>query len=159
MNNLSWLFNMSAGEEEEHGYEAIINAWQRLWQISRVHWQIPWSLQPLTGTHRNSLKIFGSSLRGWRAGRHSKVYLTRLVIEHDWSICSISWVPSDEGSTPLAQLQRNERRIRRVPSSLWSFYIAPWITLCPNDAGYTNWKRLGSKLAKHQTNLLKESYH
>ena len=39
------------------------------------------------------------------------------------SICSTSWVPSDEESTssgtPLAQPLRNERRIRRVPSCLW----------------------------------------
>ena len=116
--------------------------WRRLWQISRVHWRIPWNLQPSTRTHRNNLKIFGSSSRGWRVDTHCKVYLTRLVIPHDWSICSISWDPSDERSTssgtPLAQLQRNERRIRRVPSSLWSFYTAPWITLCPNNAGYTS---------------------
>ena len=43
-------------------------------------------------THRNSLKIFGSSSRAWRVGTHSKVYLTKMVIPHDWSICSISWV-------------------------------------------------------------------
>ena len=52
-----------------------------------------------------------------------------MVIPHDWSICSISWVPSDEGSmssgTPLVRPQRKERRIRRVPSSLWSSYTAP----------------------------------
>ena len=104
-------------------------------------------LQPSTGTHQNSLKIFSSSTRAWRVGTHSKVYLTKMVIPHDWSICSISWVPSDEGSTssgtPLVQLQRNERRIRRVPSSLWSFYTAQWITLYLRDAGYTSWKRSG----------------
>ena len=121
--------------------------WQRLWQISRVHREIPWNLQPSTGTHRNSLKIFGSSSRAWRVGTHSKVYLTKMVIPHDWNIRSISWVPSDEGSTssgtPLVKPQRKERRIRRVPSSLWSSYTAPWITLFLNDAGFTSLKRSG----------------
>ena len=132
---------MSAGEEEEHSYEAIIKA------LTDIKGSPMDSLKPLTltRTHQNSLKIFGFLSRGWRAGTHSKEYLTRLVIPHDWSICSISWDPLDEGSmssgTPLAQLQRYERRIRRVPSSLWSFYTAPWITLCLNDAGYTSWKR------------------
>ena len=41
--------------------------WRRLWQIPRVHRQIPWNLQPSTGTHRNSLKISVSSLRGWES--------------------------------------------------------------------------------------------
>ena len=58
-----------------------------------------------------------------------------------------SWVPSDEGSTssgtPLVRPQRKERRIRRVPSSLWSAYTAPLITLFLNDAGFTSWKRSG----------------
>ena len=119
---------MSAEEEEEHGYEAIIK------DLTKA----------LAGTYQSNLKIFSSSSRGWRVGTNCKVYMTRLVIPHDWSICSISWDPSDEGSmssgTPL---QKNERRIRRVPSSLWSFYTAPWITLCPNNAGYTSWKRSG----------------
>ena len=92
---------------------------------------------------------------------YSKVYLPQTVIPHDWSICSISWVPLDEESTssgtPLVQLQSNERRIRRVPSCLWPFYIAPWITPYLNNARSINWKRSLSKLVRHQMTLLNES--
>ena len=138
---------MSAGEEEEHGYEAIIKALTKA--LTDIKGSLTNSLKPLTFDWNSSEQFEDIHLfiKGWRAGTHSKVYLTRLVIPHDWSICSISWVPSDEGSTssgtPLAQLQRNERRIRRVPGSLWSFYTAPWITPFLNDAGYTSWKRSG----------------
>ena len=136
---------MSAAEEEEHGYQAIIKALTKA--LTDIKGSPMDSLKPPTfnwnsSEHRN----FDSKSRAWRVGIHSKVYLTRMVIPHDWSICSISWVLLDEGSTssgtPLVQPQRNER-IRRVPSSLWSFYTAPWITLSHNDAGYTNWKRSG----------------
>ena len=58
---------------------------------------------------------------------------------------------------PLVRPQRKERRIRRVPSSLWSSYTAPWITLFLNDAGFTSWKRSGSRLARLQMNSLNES--
>ena len=139
---------MSTGEEEEHLYQAIIKALTKA--LTDIKGSPMDSLKPPTfdwNSHQNSLKIFSSSSRAWRVGTHSKVYLTKMVIPHNWNICSISWVQSDEGSTSsgtlLAQLQRNERRIRRVPSSLWSFYIAPWITLYLRDTGYTSWKRSG----------------
>ena len=44
---------------------------------------------------------------------------------------------------PSGVTAEEERRIRRVPSSLWSSYTAPWITLFLNDAGFTSWKRSG----------------
>ena len=44
---------------------------------------------------------------------------------------------------PSGATTEEKRRIRRVPSSLWSFYTAPWITLFLNDAGFTSWKRSG----------------
>ena len=138
---------MSAGEEEEHGYQAIIKALTKA--LTDIKGSLTDSLKPPTFDWNSSEQFedFQLFTRAWRVGTHSKVYLTKMVIPHDWSICSISWVPSDEGSmssgTPLAQLQRNERRIRRVPSSLWSFYTAPWITLYLRDAGYTSWKRSG----------------
>ena len=54
-----------------------------------------------------------------------KVYLTKMVIPHDWSICSISWVPSDEGSTssgtPLVQLQRNEEKNKKSAKHFMEF--------------------------------------
>ena len=136
---------MSAGEE--HGYQAIIKALTKA--LTDIKGSLTDSLKPPTFDWNSSEQflIFGSSSRAWRVGTHFKIYLTKMVIPHDWSICSISLVPSDEGSTssgtPLAQLQRNERGIRRVPSSLWSFYTAPRITLYLRDAGCTSWKRSG----------------
>ena len=71
------------------------------------------------------MKNLGSSSRGWRAGTHSKVYLTRLVIPHDWSICSISWVLSDEGSmsggTPLVQPQRKWEKNKKSAKLFMEF--------------------------------------
>ena len=89
---------MSAGEEEEQGYEAIIKALMKA--LTDIKGSLTDSLKPptLTGSHQNSLKTFGSSSRAWRVGTGSKVYLTRLAIPHNWSICSISWVPSDKES-------------------------------------------------------------
>ena len=84
---------MSAGEEEEHGYEAIIKVLTKA--LTDIKGSLTDSLKPLTF---DNTKTFDSSSRAWRAGTHSEVYLTRMVIPHDWSICSISWVPSDEGS-------------------------------------------------------------
>ena len=81
-----------------------------------------------------------------------------MVIPHDCSICSISWVPSDEGSTssgtPLVRPQRNERRVGRVPSSLWSSYTAPWITLFLNDAGFTSWEEIRIKAGETPDELV-----
>ena len=152
---------MSAGEEEEHGYEAIIKAMSKALTDIKG-WPMDF-LKPPTFDW-NSLeqfedfRLFIKEMESWymlqgipdKAG--DTTWLEYLLI---------SWVPSDEGSmssgTPLVQLQRNKRRIRRVPSSLRSFYTAPWITLFLNDAGYKNWKRLGSKLVKHQMNSLNES--
>ena len=78
--------------------------------------------------------------------------MRKKVIPHDCSICSTSWVPLDEESTssgtPLVQLQRNERGIGRVPSCLWSFYTALWITLFLEDTGSICWKKSGSKLVE-----------
>ena len=141
---------MSTGEEEEHSYQAIIKALTKA--LTDIKDSPTDSLKPPTFDWNASeqfedFQLFIKGTQGYQAGTHSKVYLTRMVIPHDWSICSISWVPLDKGSmssgTPLVQLQMHERRIRRVPSSLWSFYTAPWITLFLNNAGYTNWKRSG----------------
>ena len=41
-----------------------------------------------------------------------------------------------------------------MPSCLWTFYIAPWITPYLNDAGSINWKRSGSKPAKTPDELV-----
>ena len=90
---------MSAGEEEKHCDEAIIKALTKALTDIKGSLMDSLNLQLLTGTHQNNTKTFDSSSRVWRAGTHSKVYLTRLVIPHDWSICSISWVPLEEGST------------------------------------------------------------
>ena len=90
---------MSAGEEEEHGYEAIIKALMKA--LTDIKGSPMDSLKNPTFDWNSSeqfLKTSISSLRGWRAGTCSKVYLTRLVIPHDWSICSISWVKLDKGS-------------------------------------------------------------
>ena len=125
---------MSAREEEEHSYEALIKALMK-------------ALTDKKGSLTDSLK---SPTFDWNSSDHyedfrlfikdtySKVYLPQMV-PHNWSICSISWLPLDEESTssgtPLVQLQRNERRIRRVLSCLWSFYTAAWIIPYLNNAG------------------------
>ena len=96
---------MSAREEEEHGYEAIIKVLTKA--LTDIKGSPTDSLTPLlTRTHQNNTKTFDSSSRAWRAGTHSEVYLTRMVIPHHWSICSISWVPSDEGSTSRRVLNK-----------------------------------------------------
>ena len=152
---------MSAREEKGHVYEAIIKALMKA--LTDIKGLPTDSLKPPTFDWNSSEQFedFWLFIKGMESCTHSKAYLTRMVISHDWSICSISWIPSDEGSTssgtPLVQLQRNERRIRRMLSSLWSFYTAPWITLSLNDARYTNWKRSGLRLARHQTNLFNKS--
>ena len=139
---------MSAGEEEEHGMEAIIKALTKA--LTDIKGSTTDSLKPPTFDWNSSkqfedFRLFIKGMESWYTP--SKLYLTKMVIPHNWSICSISWVPSDEGSmssgTPLVRPQRKERRIRRVPSSLWSSYTAPWITLFLNDAGFTSWKRSG----------------
>ena len=137
---------MSAGEEEEYGYKAIIKALTKA--LTDIKVSPTDSLKPPTFDWNSSEQFedFCLFIKGMESCYMLQdIYLTKLVIPHNWSICSISWVLSDEGSTssgtPLVQLQRNEKRIRRVPSSLWSFYTAPWITLCLNNAEFTSWKR------------------
>ena len=112
---------MSAGEEEEHGMEAIIKALTKA--LTDIKGSLMDSLKPPTFDWNSSeqfedFRLFIKGMESWytlQGISHKDGDTTR-------SICSISWVPSDEGSTssgtPLVQLQRNERRIRRVPSSL-----------------------------------------
>ena len=152
---------MIAGEEEEHGYQAIIKALTKA--LTDIKDSPMDSLKPPTFDWNSSeqfedFQLFIKGMESWYTlqGIPDKDGDTTRLEYH-----SISWVPSNEGSmssgTPLAQLQRNERRIRRVLSSLWSSYTALWITLFLNDAGFTSWKRSGSRLARLQMNSLNES--
>ena len=135
---------MSAREEEEHGYEAIIKALTKA--LIDIKGSLTDSLKPPTFDWNSSeefedFMLFIKGMEIWymlQGIPHKAVDTTRLEYVLNFL---------DEGSTssgtPLAQLQRNERRTRRVPSFLWIFYTAPWITLCLNDAEFTSWKRSG----------------
>ena len=137
---------MSAGEEE-HGMEAIIKALTKA--LTDIKGSPTDSLKPPAFAWNSSEQfedfwLFIKGMESW--------YTLQGIPDKDGDTTRLEyllnvWVPSDEGSkssgTPLAQLQRNERRIRRVPNSLWSFYTAPWITLFLNDKGFTSWKRSG----------------
>ena len=123
---------MSAREEEEHGYEAIIKALTK-------------ALTDIKGSLMDSLK---PPTFNWDSSEQFEDF--RLFIKGTESWYTLQGIPDKAGDTihleyllnflgpigqrmssgtPLAQLQRNESRIRRVSSSLWSFYTAPWITV------------------------------
>ena len=138
---------MSAGEEEEHGYQAIIKALTKA--LTDIKGSPTDSLKPPTFDWNSSeqfedFQLFIKGMESW--------YTLQGIPDKDGDTTQLEYLLNFLGpiggkrtssGTPLVQLQRNERRIRRVPSSLWSFYTAPWITLYLRDAGYTSWKRSG----------------
>ena len=104
---------MSAGEEEEHGMEAIIKALTKA--LTDIKGSPTDSLKPPTFDWNSSeqfedFRLIIKGMESW--------YTLQGIPDKDGdttrlSICSISWVPSDEGSTssgtPLVQLQRKEK--------------------------------------------------
>ena len=103
---------MSAGEEEEHGYQAIIKALTKA--LSDIKGSPTDSLKPPTFDWNSSelFEDFRLFIKGFRPGTHSKVYLTRLVIPHDWSIYSISWVLLTKEARVVEPLWCNSRGMR-----------------------------------------------
>ena len=112
---------MSAGEEEEHGYEALIKA------LTKALTDKKGSLKPPTFDWNSSdqykdIQLFIKGIESWYTLQGISAVdgdTTRL------EYLLISWVPSDEESmssgTPLVQLQRNERRTKRVPKLFMDF--------------------------------------
>ena len=74
---------MSAREEEEYGYKAIIKTLTKALTDIMGSMADSLKLQLLMGAHHSNTRTFDSSSRAWRAGTHSKVYLTRTVIPND----------------------------------------------------------------------------
>ena len=138
---------MSAGEEEEHGMEAIIKALMKA--LTDIKGSPTDSLKPPTFYWNSSEQfedfwLFIKGMESW--------YTLQGIPGKDGDTTRLEYLLNFLGpirqrntssGTPLVQPQRKERRIRRVPSSLWSSYTAPWITLFLNDAGFTSWKRSG----------------
>ena len=143
---------MSAGEEEEHGMEAIIKALTKA--LTDIKGSPMDSLKPLTFDWNSSeqfedFQLFIKGMESWytlqgipdKDGDTTRLeYLLNFLgpigrRKHE------QWNPS--GATAEEREKNKKSGIRRVPSSSWSSYTAPWITLFLNDAGFTSWKRSG----------------
>ena len=120
---------MSTREEEEHGCEAIIKALMKA--LMDIKGSPMDSLKPPTFDW-NSLEqfedfwLFINGMESWHMlqGTPDKAGDTTRL-EYQLNFLGPIGQKKHEQWNPLAQLQRNGRRTRRVPSSLWNFYTAP----------------------------------
>ena len=83
---------MSAGEEEEHGYQAIIKALTKA--LTDIKGSPTDSLKPPTFDWNSSEQFedFRLFIKGMESWYTLQGIPDKDVIPHDWSICSTSWV-------------------------------------------------------------------
>ena len=141
---------MSAGEEE-YGYEAIIKALTDI-KGSPTDFLKPPTFDWNSLEQFEDFQLFIKGMESWYTlqGIPDKAGDTTWLEYLLNFLGPIRWRKHEQWNPSGAMAEEWEKNRK-------SFYIAPWNTLCPNDAGYTSWKRSGSKLAKHQMNLLNES--